>query len=187
MKSLIAAVSALALIAGIGSSQARAENSSNESERGARRSHERNFEIEEEGHRGARNREAGARRGHFEMVKVRVWVPGFEKIEYVEVREPGHFECREITEIVSPARCEKIYVPPVFRIERDCSGQEIKIMVKCGFWTTREIPAVTCHKTIKVWGRRRVQAGGAPGLRPRTVRNEVRAGVGVRLRQSDGR
>ena len=105
MKSLIAAVSALALIAGIGSSQAHAENSSNEPDRGMRKSHERNFERDEEGHRGARNREAGARRGHFEMVEVRVWVPGFEKIEYVEVREPGHFEFREITEIVFKGHC----------------------------------------------------------------------------------
>ncbi len=162
MKTLIAAFSALALMAGIGSSEAHAENFFKKVGKSIRRAHERHEDMLESAHerhlrmleaaaRASRDRDCEPRRGHYETVEVQVWVEGRERIEYVDVREPGHFECREVTEIVTPARCEKVYVPPVYRIEKDCMGCEIKIMVKCGYWTTREIPAVTCTKTIKVW------------------------------------
>lgn len=163
MKALIAVFSTLALMAGIGSSEAHAENFFKKVGKSIRKAHNRHVDMMESAHerhvemfrRGVRiqpgNRGYGQGHGHYEMVEVQQWVPGYEKIEYVEVREPGHFEFREVTEIVTPARCEKVYVPPVYRIERDCMGNEIKIMVKCGYWTTREIPAVTCTKTIKVW------------------------------------
>ena len=163
MKTLIAVFSTLALMAGIGSSEAHAENFFKKVGRSMRKAHERHENMLEAAHdrhvdmlrRGVRieagHRGYGQGCGHYEMVEVRQWVPGYETIEYVVVREPGYYQFRQVTEIVTPARCEKIYVPPVFRIEKDCCGKEIKIMVKCGYWTTREIPAVTCTKTIKVW------------------------------------
>ncbi len=163
MKTLIAVFSTLALMAGIGSSEASAENFFKKVGKSVRKAHQRHEKILEAAHdrhveilrRGARveagHRGYGQGHGHYEMVEVQQWVPGYETIEYVEVRDPGHFEFRQVTEIVTPARCEKIYIQPVYRIETDCMGREIKIMVKCGYWTTREIPAVTCTKTIKVW------------------------------------
>ncbi|MCE9582560.1 MAG: hypothetical protein K8T20_08715 [Planctomycetes bacterium] len=155
MKALIAAVSAIALMSGIGSSEAHAENFFKKINRAVRNAHERHVDMMESAHERhveiLRDVARDSRRGHYETVEVQEWVAGYEKVEFVEVREAGHFEFRQVTEIVTPARCEKIYIQPVYRIERDRCGAEIRIMVKCGYWTTREIPAVTCTKTIKVW------------------------------------
>jgi hypothetical protein len=163
MKTLIAILSTAALMAGIGSQEASAENFFKKVGKEVRKAHERHVDMLHDAHerhvdmfrRGVRiqvgQRGYGDGRGHYETVEVQNWVPGYETIQYVEVREPGHYEFRQVTEIVTPARCEKFYVAPVFRIERDHCGNEVRVMVKCGYWTTREIPAVTCTKTIKCW------------------------------------
>ncbi|MEK7467722.1 MAG: hypothetical protein AAB074_09945 [Planctomycetota bacterium] len=163
MKTLIAIFSTAALMFSIGSSEASAENFFKKVSRGIKKAHERHVDILEDAHdrhvdilrHGARiyagQRGYGAGCGRYETVEVQNWVPGYETIEYVEVHEPGHYEFRRVTEIVTPARCERFYVAPVFRIERDHCGNQVRIMVKAGYWTTREIPAVTCTKTVKFW------------------------------------
>ncbi|MCE9582172.1 MAG: hypothetical protein K8T20_06740 [Planctomycetes bacterium] len=152
MKTLIAIFSTLALMAGVGTNEAKAENFFKKVGRSIRNAHERHVDMAEDLlEAAARHHDDDRNRGHYETREIQEWVAGSERIVYVEVQEPGHFEFRQVTEIVSPARCEKFYVEPVFRIERDCHGNQVKIMVKCGYWSTREIPAVSCTKTIKVW------------------------------------
>ena len=163
MKTLIAIFSTAALMFSIGTSEASAENFFKKLGRGIRKSHDRHVDMLESAHdrhvdilrRGVRIHVGqpgyGCGCGHYETVRVQEWVPGYETIEYVDVREPGHYEFRQVTEIVTPACHERIYVPPVYRIECDCHGHQVKVMVRAGYWTTREIPAVTCTKTIKIW------------------------------------
>ena len=163
MKTLIAVLSTAALMFSIGTSEASAENFFKKVKRGVRKAHDRHKDILESAHdrhvdilrRGVRIQIGqpgyAVGHGHYESVEVQQWVPGYETIEYVDVQEPGHYEFRQVTEIVTPARSERFYVQPVYRIEIDSCGNEVRIMVNCGYWTIREIPAVTCQKTIKVW------------------------------------
>lgn len=162
MKSLIAIFSTVVLMAGAGASNAHADNFFTKLGKSIKKAHNRHVDMLENAHERhvdmlrhvrihAGQRGYGEGRGHYETVEVRQWVEGSWDIQYVEVRDPGHYEFREVTEIVTPARCEKVYVQPVYRCEIDRCGREVKVMVKCGYWTTREIPAVTVTKCVKVW------------------------------------
>lgn len=159
MKNLIAIFSTLALMAGVGVSNASADNFFTKLGRSMRRAHERHEEMMEDFARAARHGMVirigengyGDGCGHYETVEEQVWIDGGYVTQIVEVHEPGHWECKEVVEVVTPARCERVYVPPVYRTEIDCCGKAIRVMVKCGYWTTREIPAVTVCRQVRVW------------------------------------
>lgn len=165
MNKILSLIATAALIAGAGANEAKAENFFKKMGKELRKAHERHEDMMEDAHerhhdmarafaRGTRIQPGcdgyGDGRGHYENAEVQVWVEGRWTIQYVEVRTAGHYEMREV-EVCVPGYYKTVWVEPVYRIERDCHGNQIRIMVKCGYNRKVWVPPTTRTECQKVW------------------------------------
>lgn len=161
MKKLMSLIATAALMAGAGANDAKAENFFKKMGKELRKAHERHEDMMEDAHERHRDiargttlqpghRDYGHGHGHYATVEVQEWVEGSWRIEYVEVRTAGHYEMREV-EVVVPGSYSQVWVEPVYRIERDHCGREIRVMVKCGYYRKVWCPPTTRIECQKVW------------------------------------
>ncbi|MBI2923243.1 MAG: hypothetical protein HYY18_19480 [Planctomycetes bacterium] len=164
MKKLMSLIATAALMAGAGANDAKAENFFKKMGKELRKAHERHEDMMEDAHERHRDiarhaagsilyaghADYGHGHGHYATVEVNEWVEGSWRIEYVEVRTAGHYEMREV-EVVVPGYYSQVWVEPVYRIQRDSCGREVRIMVKCGYYRKVWCPPTTRTQCQKVW------------------------------------
>ena len=63
----------------------------------------------------------------------------------------GHYEYRNETYMVSPARVEQRFIPAVYRTEVTSGGVALQILVREGYWESYTIPAQYETRTVSVW------------------------------------
>ena len=159
MKTIISLIATSALFAGIGTQEAKAENFFHRIGRQVRNAHERHVEMFEEAHdRHVRILTGGDRDGrpepracgHYEVRCEQIWVDGCYVTRMVEVKDPGHFECREVVQEV-PGYYRNVWVAPVYRFETDHCGHTIRIEVSCGHYQKVWVAPTCVKKEVKVW------------------------------------
>lgn len=89
--------------------------------------------------------------GHWEDVEITTKVAGYFTTEYDIKREEGHFDTKEVSICVSPARESEVVTPGVFQSITDCNGVVHEIMTVCPTTRTVQIEAVYETKTEKTW------------------------------------
>ena len=63
---------------------------------------------------------------------------------------PAHYETREERVLVSPERCEKVWVSPVTETRYDRRGRPYTVEVRPGYWREQHIPARYETRVTKV-------------------------------------
>lgn len=151
MKTLITMLAVGAIFAGFGAQEAKAENFFKKASKFLKERHEDHKDILREAHeRHTDNGRGRGRRGHYETREVKFWVEGRWVIEYVEVREPGHFE-NQTVEVVVPGYYKTIEVPAEYRYERDHCGRTVKVLVRPAYCKKVWVPETVRCETKRVW------------------------------------